>query len=175
MLQLPLKAVISSADMEAGLSQYEDHYQTAYRQRMLHKLGFDNLSIDLGKQLLKLTIQLLEETVVSYHDFFLQLSQQFSGEWRSHPDQIFSTALIASDPGAAELLNQWRHFYHHCLNSLPEEAMEHIAQRLRRTNPMTVLLRPEIEAIWEPITVEDNWEPFYDLLKRIQQPFSLRG
>ena len=174
MLQHPLKPFISSADMEVGLSQYEDHYQAAYRQRMLHKLGFDDLPIGLAKHLLKLTIQLLEETVVSYHDFFLQLSEQFSSEWRSHPEQIFSTPLMASDPGAAELLDQWRHFYHRCLNSLPEEAMKRIAQRLRQTNPVTVLLRPEIEAIWEPITAEDNWAPFYNLLKRIQQPFCLR-
>ena len=173
MLQHPLKSFIATADMEMGLSQYEDHYQTAYRQRMLHKLGFDALSLDLAQPLVKLTIQLLEETVVSYHDFFLQLSEQFSSEWRSHPDQIFSATFVASDPGAAQLLDQWRQFYHQCLNSVPEEAMERIALRLRQTNPVTVLLRPEIEAIWEPITVEDNWAPFYDLLKRIQQPFGL--
>ena len=175
MLQPPLKAFISLADMEAGLSQYEDHYQTTYRQRMLHKLGFDNLPLDLAKHLVKLTIQLLEETVVSYHDFFLQLSLQFSREWRSHPDQIFSATFIVSDPGAAALLDQWRHFYHRCLNSAPEAAMERIAQRLHQSNPVTVLLRPEIEAIWEPIMVEDNWTPFHDLLKRIQQPFSIRA
>ena len=45
-------------------------------------------------------------------------------------------------------------------------------QRLRRHNPQTVLLRPEIEAIWEPIVAEDNWQPFYQLLAKIQQPFS---
>ncbi|WP_202225566.1 protein adenylyltransferase SelO family protein [Okeania sp. KiyG1] len=31
------------------------------------------------------------------------------------------------------------------------------------------LIRPIIESVWEPITVEDNWQPFYDLLKQISE------
>jgi uncharacterized protein YdiU (UPF0061 family) len=46
-------------------------------------------------------------------------------------------------------------------------------QTLRKTNPETVLLRPEIEAIWEPITLEDDWQPLYQLLQRVQQPFGI--
>jgi uncharacterized protein YdiU (UPF0061 family) len=40
--------------------------------------------------------------------------------------------------------------------------------RMARYNPETVILRPEIEAVWEPIVVDDNWQPFYELLKRIK-------
>ena len=42
-------------------------------------------------------------------------------------------------------------------------------QTLAQHNPDIVPVRPEIEAIWEPITLHDDWQPFYDLLKRIQQ------
>jgi hypothetical protein len=31
-----------------------------------------------------------------------------------------------------------------------------------------VIIRPEIEAVWEQITLEDNWQPFYNLLTQIQ-------
>jgi uncharacterized protein YdiU (UPF0061 family) len=46
-----------------------------------------------------------------------------------------------------------------------------VARQLRRTNPKTILLRPAIEAIWEPITLSDDWEPFYQLLQNLQAPF----
>jgi uncharacterized protein YdiU (UPF0061 family) len=51
--------------------------------------------------------------------------------------------------------------------------MATVAGQLGRTNPQTVLLRPEIEAIWEPITLTDNWQPFYQLLERLQHPFDM--
>ncbi len=41
MLQSPLKHVISSQDLDAGLSTYEARYGQAYRQLMLAKLGFE--------------------------------------------------------------------------------------------------------------------------------------
>jgi serine/tyrosine/threonine adenylyltransferase len=67
------------------------------------------------------------------------------------------------------LFEQWRQFYHQVLNSLPIDEMDRVAQRLRQHNPTTVIIRPEIEAVWESIAQDDNWQPFYDLLDRIQQ------
>jgi serine/tyrosine/threonine adenylyltransferase len=117
------------------------------------------------------TIQLLSGVEVGYHDFFLELTRQFSPAWRQDQTVIFSSTMQTSDPGAASLLENWQGTYHRCLNALPEDAMADVQNCLARTNPETVLLRPEIEAVWEPITTEDNWQPFYELLERVQSPF----
>ena len=170
-LQKPLALVMPQADMETALEQYRDRYASAYQQRMLKKLGFPQLNQALATTLVNQTLKLFDGVEVGYHDFFLALTQQFAPEWRTDVNQIFGTTLQASDDAAAELLEQWRQIYHRCLNELPPEDMAVVAQCLQQTNPETVLLRPEIEAIWEPITAEDNWQPFYDLLGRVQHPF----
>lgn len=171
MLQRPLKRIMPQEKLDAALAQYEDHYWRYYNQRMLHKLGFESLSNPLGADLVKQTIELLANVEVNYHTFFLELTRQLSLEWQTDASQIFNTTLQASDPGAQTLLNEWRQKYHEALKTQSPEAIESMSDRLRQTNPETVLLRPEIEAIWEPITTENNWEPFYDLLKRVQNPF----
>lgn len=175
-LQKPLQLVMPGADMDAALAQYKDRYQHHYQGLMLRKLGFGAeqvalLTDDLATTLVNQTQELLAAVEVGYHEFFLGLTQQFSPQWRAEPEQIFATTLEASDPAAAERLQLWRQWYHQALQSLPESALANIQPTLRTTNPETVLLRPEIEAVWEPITLEDNWQPFYDLLKRVQQPF----
>jgi uncharacterized protein YdiU (UPF0061 family) len=170
-LQKPLKLVMPEAEMEQALAQYKTRYLTYYQERMLHKLGFEALPDNLAEVLINQTLELLEAVDVGYHDFFIALTQQFSPQWRAEADQIFAATLQASDPAAAALLQVWQREYHRCLKALPESAMATIAQRLQSSNPKTALLRPEIEAVWEPITVEDDWQPFYGLLQRIQQPF----
>ncbi len=176
MLQVPLKAVLDPFDMEAALDRYHDRYQHTYRQRMLRKLGFeigfDQISEEVADELLHLTLQLLFETKLGYHDFFLALRQQFDRSWRDAATNIFNLAVTQA-PGdktdaVESLLDRWRQFYHQVLNSLPESEISRIAQRLSQHNPATVIIRPEIEAIWEPITQEDNWQPFYALLDRIR-------
>jgi uncharacterized protein YdiU (UPF0061 family) len=181
MLQVPLKAIIDPFEMEQALTQFAPDYQTSYRQRMLRKLGFE-LGIDqvptaVGEELLNRTLQLLWESKIGYHDFFIALRQQFDRSWRQDAKQIFAQAIdpsVGLDPSvnldpSTTYFDQWRQFYHQVLNSLPEAEIDVIAQRLRQQNPTTVIIRPEIEAVWEPITQEDNWVPFYDLLKRIWQ------
>jgi uncharacterized protein YdiU (UPF0061 family) len=169
-LQKPLRLVMSEADLEAALAPFKDRYEAYYQQRMLQKLGFEHLPQDLAPQLVSQTTELLSTVDVGYHDFFLALTQQFSTDWRDGASQIFSTTLQASDPAAAAQLAAWQQTYHRCLQALTPEALAAIAPTLQRTNPQTVLRRPEIEAIWEPITTDDNWQPFYDLLERIQNP-----
>jgi uncharacterized protein YdiU (UPF0061 family) len=171
MLQRALKRVIPEETLSASLAQFETHYLRHYETLMLAKLGIDALPDDLGTELVTATIALLESVQVGYHTFFLELSRQFSPQWREDAEQIFSTTLQASDEAAQAALKSWRQQYHRCLQARPETAMAGIGDRLRATNPETVLLRPEIEAIWEPITVENDWQPFYDLLKRAQNPF----
>ncbi|NEP18229.1 MAG: YdiU family protein [Leptolyngbya sp. SIO4C1] len=170
-LQTPLAKVVDPANLEAGLRQYAEHYHTVYRQRMLRKLGFETLPLAQAQTLLAETLDLLDQTQVGYHDFFLGLTQQFSPQWRETSDSILQTTLENSDVEAAALLLQWRQRYHHALTQLPADEMSQVAARLRQNNPATVLLRPEIEAIWEPITVDNNWQPFYALVDKIQNPF----
>lgn len=169
LLQAPLGAVIDATDLEAGLSQFDDQYYTAYRQRMLHKLGFDQLPASVADELLKSTIQFLQGTQVGYHDFFLALRQQFSPQWRDDANLIFAASVSVNADALASSFKQWRQVYHQVLNSLSESETAAIAQRLNQHNPSTILIRPEIEAVWEPITTNDDWQPFYDLLKRIRE------
>jgi uncharacterized protein YdiU (UPF0061 family) len=180
-LQVPLKGLIDSFEMEAALAEFDRQLQITYRERMLRKLGFevgyDQVSIDVADELLRRTLQLLWETKVGYHDFFLALRQQFDRAWRDDPTLIFDQVANEAPPEKTDavnnLLEQWRNFYHQVLNSLPIEEIEAIDRRLRQHNPTTIIIRPEIEAVWEPITEEDNWQPFYELLERIWRSVEL--
>ena len=174
-LQKPLKLVMPEADLEAVLAPFKDRYEAYYQERMLQKLGFEQLNSELASTLVSQSLDLLNAVEVGYHDFFLSLTQQFSPDWRGDVSQIFSTTLQASDSAAAAQLEAWRQTYHRCLQSLEPADMSTIASTLQQTNPQTVLLRPEIEAIWEPITVEDDWQPFHNLLNKIQHPFWKSG
>ncbi|MBX2864272.1 MAG: YdiU family protein [Leptolyngbyaceae cyanobacterium MAG.088] len=171
MLQKPLGLIMTAKDLDIGLSNYRDRYYAAYKQRMLAKLGFKELLSDLGDELLRLTLELLEKTHVSYHNFFTGLTGQFSEKWGDGPEHILQTTVENSDDEAVTLLEAWRLHYHTCLTTLSAIEIEQVGHCLRQTNPTIVLLRPEIEAIWEPIVAEDNWQPFYDLVAKIQNPF----
>ncbi|NEQ54140.1 MAG: YdiU family protein, partial [Leptolyngbya sp. SIO3F4] len=171
MLQKPLKLIMSSEELEDGLARYRGHYYEAYKRRMLAKLGFEDLLPELGDELLRLTLELLENTRVSYNDFFAGLVRQFSELWSETPEQILQSTVENSDDAAATLLEAWRLHYHTCLTTLSADEVIGVDCCLKKSNPALVLLRPEIEAIWEPIVVEDNWQPFYELLTKIQQPF----
>jgi serine/tyrosine/threonine adenylyltransferase len=167
MLQVPLKAAIDPIDLEAGLAQFEQHYQRFYRQRMLNKLGFNQVTIEPAETLLQQTLQLLQETQMGYHDFFLALRQQFNQSWRSDANQIFADAI---EPGTEPIacFDRWRQTYHQTLVNLPEDQMSDVASLLGHHNPNLVLLRPEIEAVWEPIVVEDDWQPFNRLVEELR-------
>lgn len=172
-LQKPLHRIMPLKELEAALADYDDHYWRYYRQRMLHKLGFEDLPEPLGSDLVKQTIHLLTNVEVSYHAFFLELARQFSAVWAEDASLIFKTTMQASDDGAQTLLDKWRSRYQQALQSQTVEALEKMPERLRRSNPDTVLIRPEIEAVWEPIVAENDWEPFNDLVKRVQSPYLL--
>jgi len=168
-LQKPLKLVMPGAEMEPLLGAYKDRYLAHYYRRMAAKLGLADLALNLAAELVQATLAYLEDYPGGYADFFRRLTQDFSPSWRGDAEAMLqdsSTDIPAS-------LVAWRRVYHRCLNLLPETEMEAVGQRLRQTNPAVVLLRPAIEAVWEPIVQEDNWQPFYDLLGRVQQPFTL--
>ncbi|MEO0867914.1 MAG: YdiU family protein [Cyanobacteria bacterium J06642_11] len=172
MLQKPLKLIMAEEDLEVGFKTYRDRYYAAYKQRMLAKLGFEDLLPELADELLRLTLELLENTHVGYHDFFTGLTRQFSANWTDDPEQILSATVEKSDDDAAILLQAWRLHYHTCLTTLSAEGVAQAGICLERHNPTFVLLRPEIEAIWAPIVAENNWQPFYDLLAKIRQPYT---
>ncbi|MEB3358858.1 MAG: YdiU family protein [Synechococcales bacterium] len=172
-LLLVLKYVIPAEEMEAGLAEYESHYQAAYRRLMLNKLGFADLPPELADDLIAATLQLLFETKVIYHDFFLRLRRSFAPRWQTDRQTIPLEALIP-DPGSIENNNvnqcfdQWQRLYYAALGRSPQPSPDEISRRLAQHNPDLVPIRAEIEAIWEPIVTEDNWEPFYGLIKGIR-------
>ncbi|MGG6295141.1 protein adenylyltransferase SelO [Leptolyngbya sp. AN02str] len=168
MLQEPLKLVMDAADLDAGLASFEEHYWLAYRLRMMQRLGVADVSGDVADELLARTVQFLEAAPVGYHDFFAMLRQQFSPIWREDAGQILAEVVSPNAEVLFSSFRQWRETYHKALNALPMEQMEQVRQALVQQNPLLVIVRPEIETVWEAIATEDNWQPFYDLLKRIQ-------
>jgi uncharacterized protein YdiU (UPF0061 family) len=165
MLQMPFETVIYSGDMVDSLVMFDEHYQNEYRRLMLKKLGFAYPTVPDSNKLLELTLQLLQDTQVGYHDFFSKLTQMFSPKWREDPNFILNCPDFLP---SSEYLENWRNLYYQSLSNLPQVEMENIPEQLALSNPKAVLLRPVIEAIWEPIANDDFWEPFYELLRRIK-------
>lgn len=170
-LQVPLKAVLSADVMKDALAGFGDRFTTEYRRLMLQKLGLAHVPDDLGIPLLQTTLQLLVDSDISYHAFFLMLRQQVSPLWWQDASLMLNGAI--AQPGC-ELdesqfhpahLQEWQLLYHRAIAATEYEA---VAARLNRWNPDTILLRSQIEAVWEPITVDDDWQPFEQLLKRIR-------
>ena len=166
-LQAPLKKVISVEELEAGLAKFDDCFHSYYYQLMLRKLGLEKLHIPETKALFQQTIELLVNTQVEYHAFFADLARGFNYGWRENSSIILENTEMRSLKQENEDLKQWKQLYSQILNQLPESEMEQVGHRLSHYNPKTALLRPAIESIWEPITQEDNWEPFYELLDKI--------
>ncbi|MEM8501529.1 MAG: YdiU family protein [Cyanobacteria bacterium P01_D01_bin.1] len=177
-LAVALDGIVDADGLRMGLSEYQPKYAEVYGDRLLEKLGF---SLTLGhtidkaekQSLIAQTLDLLETTRVSYHGFFLTLTQQFDVTWQSDAAHILQVTLKNSDPKATEQLQQWRSLYQRTLRQLSGNSMSDVQQCLRETNPQIVLHRPRIEAVWEPITEADDWQPFYELLSSIQNPYGL--
>jgi serine/tyrosine/threonine adenylyltransferase len=167
MLQRPLAAVLSPAELEAGLKGYAVTYYAVYRRRMLQKLGFNESDTDLADELLATTLEVLQNTQMGYHAFFAELRQQFSDLWWNDLDHILAESTLIQ-PQWEPQFNRWRQLYHRLLSQSPVTSASEILQRLQQQNPLTIMTRPTIEAIWEPIAVEDNWQPFYDLLQQLK-------
>lgn len=163
LLQDALAAVIDRENMRASLDEFDDVYLLEYRRLMINRLGFEQLPETDAEKLLQLTIKLLENSQVGYHDFFLGLRKQFSPHWRDDVNQILA------DFEQSELIEPWRQYYYHLLQTYSNDELKAMVERLKQYNPQQSLIRPIIESVWEPITVEDNWQPFYDLLKQISE------
>ena len=168
MLQRPLSAVIPLSEMEAALETFPELYTQTYHQKMLHKLGFDDLPLWETEELIDLTLQLLFLTKIGYHQFFRELRLKFSLQWRESADLIWQDLEFLGSGEEVALLKRWCRFYHQLLLEQALDESEKIAQRLQQANPMAVLLKSEIEIIWQAIREGDNWQPFRDFIELIR-------
>lgn len=164
MLQKPLAFLMSMEDLAQKLATFEDYYQKYYQELMLKKLGFNDLPPQLAEELVTQTLDLLKETQISYHQFFADLRTQFNYSWHSNHHLILENSDIRYSQ-----LEKWQYLYHQALENFVREELDEIAQTLIKSNPLIVPIRPVIEAVWHPITTEDNWQPFNDLLKQIKE------
>lgn len=162
MLQLPLAMVTEQSNLEVGLAQFDDCYQKCYQKLMLQKLGFEEYSA-LNSQLLLTTIELLNDTDISYHGFFAELAQGFNYGWREDSNLILENATFSH-----QISDRWRILYHKCLNNLPIKEMEKTEDCLSFHNPKISLQPPVIESVWQGIYEDNNWQPFYDLITKLQ-------
>ena len=162
MLQVSLSSVIQLSELEVGLAGFDSYYLCAYRKLMMRRLGLEKVPVLEAEVLLKLTLEVLKDTQLGYQAFFGELRDRFEPSWREDATNIPNFA-------SAVPWDKWRICYQKILQSLPIEEMESIASCLQQYNPRIALLRPAIESVWEPIFLEDNWEPFYQLLRELQQ------
>jgi serine/tyrosine/threonine adenylyltransferase len=164
LLQLPLAMVMEQEDLTTALTQFDDYYQQHYQQLMLRKLGFNRDLGTIGQELLAQTINLLRTTQISYHGFFAELSQGFNQSWRENSNLILENAIFNQ-----QVSNDWRDLYYQCLNQISSAQFETVGDRLTIYNPTTALLRPVIESVWQSISQENDWQPFYNMLGQLQQ------
>jgi serine/tyrosine/threonine adenylyltransferase len=171
MLQYPLKMVTDGADLEAALDDFGLLYQSAYLDRMLAKIGFNidserSLEIDPERLILAL-LRFLNISQINYHDFFIQLRQRFALDWRDDSSKILRVEEWNLNPESTELLDQFRILYHQSLSQLPMTTIEKITDKLIQQNPIAILTRPKIESVWEQISINDNWQPFQELIQQL--------
>jgi len=163
LLQKPLSLVIPYQDLQEALTNYNQHYEQFYQSLMVKKLGFNKLPDNLAKKLVTETINLLKESQVSYSQFFADLASQFNYGWHENNSLILENSDINSSN-----FDIWKKLYHQALENFVREELDNIKITLNQYNPQIVPIRNIIEEIWQPITTEDNWQPFYDLLAKIR-------
>ncbi len=168
LLQQPLGAVIDKAEMQVTLAKFEEYYFTAYKQLMLQKLGLEGATTPKRDDLLVATLQLLSDTQVGYHQFFFDLSQAFNCRWQNDLNYVLNETELLPEVIANSQHQNWLQLYHQVLSELSESELNSVGNILSRSNPQTILLRPQIEAIWEPIAQNNDWEPFNALLNKIR-------
>ena len=170
MLQLPLEMVAEKSLLKVELEQFDDSYQQHYQKLMGQKLGFEE-NFPLLNELVTATIQLLQNSDLSYHGFFAELAQGFNYGWREDSSLILENAAFRQNISysASEMtLENWCSLYHQCLNKLSMPEVEKISDRLSFHNPPTALLSPVVESVWQPINDENNWQPFNELVHKLQ-------
>ena len=164
LLQEPLAMITERSLLEVELTQFDDLYQQYYQQLMLQKLGFEMNLGGIERELLTQTIYLLRDNEIGYHKFFTELSEEFSPAWRDD-----SSSILANATFAPQITEDWRSVYFRCLKQTPAAAIATMSDRLKAHNPKTALLRSKIESVWQSISESNDWQPFNDLLYRLQK------
>jgi serine/tyrosine/threonine adenylyltransferase len=168
LLQQPMSSVIDPTEMTTALAKFEEYYFPKYKQLMLQKLGLNGEATPARSELLVATLQLLSDTQVGYHQFFFNVSQAFKLRWMHDLNSVLSETELMPEIVANSGYQRWLELYHQVLIDLPASELPAIEQTLARSNPQTILLRPQIEAVWEPIAQSNDWEPFNLLLDKIR-------
>ena len=168
-LQRPLGMVMSQKDLDAGLEKFETHYEETYRQLLIEKLGLIDVSLENTENFVTKTVNLLRDSQVPYHQFFAELGNWFSPTWRDNSEIILENApFIKQLREQSSLWENWKQLYQQCLKQCNDNELEKMGSRLQKKNPQTALLRPVIESVWEPISLDNEWTPFYALLDQIR-------
>jgi serine/tyrosine/threonine adenylyltransferase len=168
LLQQPLSAVIDPAEMTTALAKFESYYFPCYKKLMLQKLGLEGQDTPVRDELLVATLQLLGDTQVGYHQFFFAVSQAFKLRWAQDLNSILNEPELMPEVVRNSGYHKWLQLYHQALSDLSDSEFNSVGRMMGKSNPQTILLRPQIESIWEPIAQENNWEPFYELLAKIR-------
>ncbi|MGK7929947.1 MAG: YdiU family protein [Microcystaceae cyanobacterium] len=167
LLQSPLSTIIPVNEMEKVLDTFSNYYSQFYREIMISKLGFDDLPPIEAEELLSLTLQFLFNSRFSYSHFFKQLKEEFSSQWVENSDFILQEIEGENSQEVNQLLQPWRNFYHYLLSQQSSEELNLIHQRLNHHNTSLTLLHQDIEYIWQEIAEQDNWNLFYDVIKKL--------
>jgi serine/tyrosine/threonine adenylyltransferase len=168
LLQQPLGAVIDRAEMQVVLAKFEEYYFPHYKLLMLQKLGLTGATTPARDELLVATLQLLSDTQVGYHRFFFDLTQAFRLRWSHDLNTLLTETELLPAVVANAGFQTWRQIYHRVLSELSTSELDAVGELLARSNPQTILLRPQIEEIWEPIAQGNDWAPFNRLLEQIR-------
>jgi uncharacterized protein YdiU (UPF0061 family) len=168
-LQDPLSMIMDKGDMQASLQKFKDFYREAYCEMMIKRLGFATLSEPETEDLIGATLELLSNVqAIGYNQFFVNLRQAFHSNWREDASNIFSNHDWEITEEQLPLLKKWREVYHQLLIRQPIAELDNIAQQLQQANPKIIFLRPKIEEVWERITVDDDWQPFYEAMSQLK-------
>jgi len=162
--------VMDKDDMQSSLQKFKDFYREAYCEMMLKRLGFASLSEPETEDLIGATLELLSGVqAIGYNQFFVSLRQSFQPNWREDAGNIFTDHDWEITEAQLPLLDKWREVYHQLLIRQPIAELENITKQLQQSNPTIIFLRPKIEEVWERITVDDNWQPFYDAIAKLKE------
>jgi serine/tyrosine/threonine adenylyltransferase len=166
-LQKPLGAAIDATPMIEALETFNGHYYAQYQKLMWQKLGLSGAINEEGLALLSATLEMLEKSQIGYHDFFHRLTDQWLTSWHQDLNGVLTDREWF--PCGGQQLPPWAQLYHRALNGLTPPDLKRVGENLQRHTPRTVPLRPVIEHTWEAITTNDDWQPFHELVERLQR------
>ncbi|MDM7327615.1 MAG: protein adenylyltransferase SelO family protein [Thermosynechococcus sp. Uc] len=154
-LQIPLPL----EEMQAALKTFGDRCQTTYLRLMLKCFGWTNLPLELGRPLVAKTQAFLRHSTISYPQFFVSLQQEFSPQWAVGVGHIFCQSPTLP-PADQKLLDPWKKIYFELLQQATPLQQAAIAKTLEVANPPVILIRPQMEYIWQALDQEDDWSRF---------------